>query len=103
MARPDRSDQLRELASVLYRLMREHEAANTTRLKITGPLSRLLEHSPEYRALRGRKKRKSDGRIAKDPSFFTIVETARQLNLPVCAFTPSIEHQPITDPQRKVL
>ncbi len=100
--RRDRSPELRELASVLHRLMREHEIATTKRLKITAALSRILEHSPEYRALHARSKKRT-GRIAKDPAFFSLVDAARELNVPICALVPSIEHQPVTDPQRDVL
>jgi SOS-response transcriptional repressor LexA len=100
--RRDRSDQIRELAGVLYRLMRECETDTANRLKVTAPLSRILEHAPEYRALRGRSQ-KSTGRTAKEPAFFTIVDAAGELNVPLCALVPSIEHQPLTDPQRKVL
>src|SRR5436190_1189399 len=82
--RRDRSEEIRKLASALFRLMREHEIANTTRLKVTAPLHRVLVHSKEYRALRGRQKQ-GEGRMAKDPSFFTIADAARDLNLPICA------------------
>ena len=82
--------------------MREYEAATTNRLKITGPLGRILEHAPEYRVFRGRLK-KSGGRKAKDPSFFTVVDAAAELKIPICLLVPSIEHQPLTLPQREVL
>ena len=32
-----------------------------------------------------------------------MLEAANELKVPICAFSPTIEHQPITDPQRKVL
>jgi SOS-response transcriptional repressor LexA len=100
--RRDRSDQLRELATVFFRLMREFEMATTRRLKVSGPLSRLLDHSPEYRAFRGRSQ-KSDKRVAKEPGFFTLVDAVNEINVPICALVPSMEHQPLTEPQRKVL
>lgn len=100
--RRDRSDQLRELATVFFRLMREFEMATTKRLKVSGPLSRLLDHSPEYRAFRGRSQ-KSDKRVAKEPGFFTLVDAVNEMNVPICALVPSMEHQALTEPQRKVL
>lgn len=100
--RRDRSDQLRELATVFFRLMREFEMATTKRLKVSGPLSRLLDHSPEYRAVRGRSE-KSGKRVAKEPGFFTLVDAVKEMNVPICALVPSIEHQALTEPQRKVL
>jgi phage repressor protein C with HTH and peptisase S24 domain len=100
--RRDRTKELLELARAIFRLMREHEIANTTRLKVAGPLSHILNLLPEWRALR-RGKEKVGKRVAKEPSFFTIAEVARDLNVPICAFVPEIEHQPLTNPQREVL
>lgn len=95
--RRDRSDQLRQLAEVIDRLMREYELATLKRLKVSGPVSRILKHLPD-------RKDKDDGkRKAKAPSFFTVLEAANELNVPVCAFVPTIEHQPLTGPQRKML
>ena len=82
--------------------MRERELATTQRLKITAPLSRILVHAPEYRALQ-RSGKGTSVRLSKDPSFFTIVDTAKELEVPVCAFVPSIEHQALTDAQRDLL
>ena len=100
--RRDRSNELRELARVLHRLMREHEVANHTRLKVTSPLSRILAHSSEWREAR-REEEERGGRVAKDPSFFTLVDAAKELKVPICAFLPTVEHQPLTDAQRKLL
>jgi len=99
--RRDRSDQLRQLAEVIFRLMREYELATTSRLKVGGPVGRILKHLPEWRAQR--KGNEEGGRKAKEPSYFTMLEAANELKVPICAFSPTIEHQPITDPQRKVL
>jgi hypothetical protein len=100
--RRDRSDEIRDLASVFYRLMREHEIAHTTRLKVSPALSRILKHAPEWQALR-RRGEKPETRKAKEPSFFTFVDAARELNVPLCALMPTLEHQPLTEPQRTVL
>lgn len=99
--RRDRSEELQELARVIYRLMREHETANHTRLKVSSALSRILAHDPEWFAQRLREG--GDKRIAKEPSFFALVEAAKELKVPICAFVPTIEHQPLTDAQRKLL
>ena len=99
--RRDRSDELRALARVLHRLMREHEIANHTRLKLTPPLQRILKLAPEYREAQRREEH--DTRSAKDPSFFTLVDAAEALKVPICAFVPTVEHQPVTDAQRKLL
>src|SRR3954447_10776264 len=103
--RRDRSKELRELARTVYRLMREHEIANTTRVKVSSALSRILKHDEGWRALRLRKKegKHSDERVAKEPSFFTIVEAANELNVPICALVPTIAHQVVTEPQRQLL
>jgi len=103
MARRDRSEEIRELARVLYRLMREHEVADHTRLKVSPSLSRILKHSPEWRALRRRDDDEEAARIAKEPSFFTLVDAAKELEVPICAFAPTIGHEPVTDAQRKLL
>ncbi|HVR38220.1 MAG TPA: S24 family peptidase [Thermoanaerobaculia bacterium] len=100
--RRDRSSELRELANALFRLVREHEIATNYRVKAGGALGRILQHSPEWRALRGSQK-KTKPRAAKEPSYFTIVDAADELKVPICAFVPTIEHQPLTEPQRKVL
>jgi phage repressor protein C with HTH and peptisase S24 domain len=97
----DRSDELRALATVLYRLMREHEIANTTRIKVNSTLGRILNHSPEYRRLGVRAQ--GEHRKAKDPGFFTLVDIAHELKVPLCTLVPTIEHQAITDPQREIL
>jgi hypothetical protein len=78
--RRDRSVELRALATELFHLMRERELATTERLKITAPLSRILGHSPEYRALQRSGKTKR-ARLSKDPSFFTIVDDAATIDL----------------------
>ena len=85
--------------------MLEHEMANTTRVKVSSALSRILKHDEGWRALRVRKKeaKPSSERLAKEPSFFTFVEAANDLNVPICAFVPTMDHQPLTEPQRKVL
>jgi phage repressor protein C with HTH and peptisase S24 domain len=101
--RRDRSSELRELARVLYRLMGEHEMAHTTRLKVRSPLSRILQHLPEWRAQRRRKATRPTRRISKDPSFFTVLDAANELNVPICAFAPTADHQVITDAQRELL
>jgi phage repressor protein C with HTH and peptisase S24 domain len=101
-SRRNRIDEIRALARVLYRLMREHEIANTTRLKVSASLSRILKHSAEWRALR-RREEAPDERVSKEPSFFTLVDAAKELNVPICAFVPTIEHQTLTEPQRQVL
>jgi phage repressor protein C with HTH and peptisase S24 domain len=100
--RRDRSTEIRDLASTVFRLMREREIATTSRLKVNSALSRILQHAPEWRALRLRTKAAST-RTAKEPSFFTIVEAAKELNVPLCALVPTIDHQPLTEPQREVL
>ncbi len=99
--RRDRGKELLELARAFFRLMREHEIASTTRLKVSGPLSHLLNLLPEWRELRGGKR--TGKRVAKEPSFFTVADAARDLNVPICAFLPTIEHQPLTAPQREIL
>ena len=99
--RRDRGEEIRELARVLYRLMREHETANHTRFKVSPSVSRILKHLPEWRALRPRDD--EEGRSAKEPSFFTLVDAAKELKVPICAFVPTIEHQPLTDAQRRLL
>lgn len=99
--RRDRSEELLELARVLNRLKHEHEIANHTSLKINSALSRILAHDPEWRPLRPRND--DDARIAKEPSFFALVDAAKELKVPICAFVPTIEHQPLTDAQRKLL
>lgn len=100
--RRDRSEETRKLARALYRLMREHEIANHTRLKVSPSLSRILKHLPEWRALR-QEARDDAARIAKEPSFFTVLEAAQELGVPICALAPTIEHQPLTNAQRKLL
>jgi hypothetical protein len=100
--RRDRSDEIREIATVLLRLMREFDLTTTSRLKVTAALNRILNHVPEYRALRIRGK-KSDKALAKEPSFFTLLDAVKEMNVPICALVPSMEHQPMTEPQRKVL
>jgi phage repressor protein C with HTH and peptisase S24 domain len=104
MARRDRSEQVRELASVLFRLMREHETATHKRLKVSPSLSRILGHAPEWRALRLRGEPKDDeARLAKEPSFFAIADAAKELNVPICALVPTLEHQPLTPAQQRLL
>jgi hypothetical protein len=100
--RRNRSNELRELASALFRLMREHEIATGSWLNVTSSLSRILRHSPEWREL-ARRDEEGDVRIAKDPSFFTILDAANDLEVPICALVPTIEHQPLTGPQRKFM
>lgn len=97
--RRDRSDEIREIGRALLRLMREHEVAHHTRLKIGSPISRILAHVPEWRALRPQ----DDARKAKDPSFFALLDAANELKVPLCALVPTVEHQPLTDAQRKLL
>src|SRR5262245_9415443 len=101
--RRDRSRELRELAGVLYRLMREHEISTHERLKVSPSLSRILSHAREWRQLRRRSEKDEGSRVAKEPSFFTVVDAANELKVPVCALVPTIEHQPLTPLQRKVL
>src|SRR4051812_30641642 len=101
--RRDRSKELRELARTIRRLMLEHEMANTTRVKVSSALSRILKHDEGWRALRLRKKGQSDERVAKEPSFFTVVDAANELNVPICALVPTMEHQVVTEPQRKLM
>lgn len=101
--RRDRSTEVRELALVFYRLMREREITSTARLKVSPSLSRILKHLPEWRALRRRGEVPESARVAKEPSFFTVVDAARELNVPLCALVPTVEHQPLTEPQRKTL
>ena len=101
--RRDRSDEIRELGRALLRLMREHEIANHTRLKVSSPISRILAHVPEWRALRPRDEKGDEARQAKDPSFFALLDAANELKVPICALVPTIEHQPLTDAQRKLL
>lgn len=101
--RRDRSDEIREIGRALLRLMREHEVAHHTRLKISSPISRILAHVPEWRALRRRDEEDDDARQAKDPSFFALLDAANELKVPICALVPTIEHQPLTDAQRKLL
>jgi phage repressor protein C with HTH and peptisase S24 domain len=103
--RRDRSKELRELAQTFYRLMREHEIANTTRVKVSSALSRILKHDEGWRALRLRRKegKRSEERVAKEPSFFTVVDAANELNVPICALVPTMEHQVVTGPQRHLL
>jgi len=99
--RRDRSDEIREIATVLLRLMREFEMTTTSRLKVTAALNHILNHVPEYRVrVRGEK---SDMRLSKEPSFFTLLDAVKEMNVPICALVPSMEHQPLTEPQRKVL
>ena len=73
--------------------MREHEIAHTTRLKVCGPLSRILKHDKGWRALRPRKTGGTRGeeRVAKEPSFFTVVDAANELNVRICALVPVID------------
>ena len=99
--RRDRSDELRKVASNLYRLMREREIATTRRLKIDSKVTHILNHSSEYQQLRLRGK--VDGRKAKDPAFLTLVDIASELEVPLCALMPTIDHQAITAPEREVL
>jgi phage repressor protein C with HTH and peptisase S24 domain len=99
--RRERSKEVVELARAIFRLMREYEIATTSRLKVSGPLSHILNVLPEWRALRSGNK--PEGRVSKEPSFFTIVDAARDMNVPICAFVPTIEHQPLTNPQREML
>ena len=101
--RRDRSDEIREIGRALLRLMREHEVAHHTRLKVSSPISRILSHVPEWRALRRRDEKGDEARQAKDPSFFALLDAANELKVPICAFVPTVEHQPITDAQRKLL
>src|SRR5437763_6619546 len=102
--RRDRSNELRELARTIRRLMLEHEMANTTRVKVSSALSRILKHDEGWRALRLRTSEgKREERLAKEPSFFTVVDAANELNVPICALVPTIEHQVVTEPQRKLL
>jgi SOS-response transcriptional repressor LexA len=85
----------------LLRLMREFEITTTSRLKVTPALNHILNHVPEYRArVRGKK---SDMALSKEPSFFTLLDAVKDMNVPICALVPSMEHQPLTEPQRKVL
>jgi hypothetical protein len=100
--RRKRDDEIRELASSLFRLMREHEIATTKRLKVRSSLSRILNHSPEWAALQRRGKNPVT-RKASDPSLFTVLDAANELDVPICALVPTIEHQALTDPQRHVL
>lgn len=100
--RRDRSDELRAIARVIHRLKQEHEIANHTRFKVTPALHRILKHAPEYRELQ-RREEEDDTRSAKDPSFFTLLDAAQALNVPICAFVPTIEHQPLTEAQQKLL
>jgi len=91
------------LADTLFRLIREYEIAHPTeRVKIDSKLTRILERSADYRRLRRRTDKRS-GRSAKEPSFFTIADAATMLGVPLCALVPTIEHQPVTEPQREVL
>ncbi len=101
--RRDRSEELRELARVLFRLIREREVADHTRFKVTPAVTRILRHLPEWRALRRQDEDDEEARLAKDPSFFTMVDVARELEVPVCVFAPTLEHQPLTKAQRKLL
>lgn len=101
--RRDRSEEIRELGRVLIRLMGEHEIANHTRLKVSSPVSRILNHVPEWRAHRRRDEDADEGRRAANPSFFMLVNVANELKVPICALVPTIEHQPLTDAQRKLL
>lgn len=103
MAKQDHSEELLQLGRVLMRLMLEHENAHHTRLKLNSSLSRILNLVPEWRALRRRDESGGDGRRAVNPSFFTLVQAAKELKVPICAFAPTIEHQPLTDAQRKLL
>lgn len=103
MAKRDRSEELRELGRVLMRLKHEHEVANHTRLKVDSSLTRILNNAPEWRALRRRDEDSDDDRRAKNPSFFTLLQAAQELKVPICAFAPTLEHQPLTDAQRKLL
>jgi SOS-response transcriptional repressor LexA len=99
-SRRDRSEQLRFLAAALHRLMREREISTTKRLKVTSSITRILNHLPEYRQLAGKT---GDTRLAKELGFFTIADLAEELEVPVCAFVPTIAHQTITEPQREVM
>lgn len=103
MAKRDRSEETGELARVLMRLIDEHEIANHTRLKVSSAVSRLLNHVPEWRERRRRDEDVVQGRRATNPSFFMLVKAANELKVPICALVPSIEHQPLTDAQRKLL
>jgi phage repressor protein C with HTH and peptisase S24 domain len=101
-SRRDRSAELVTLATALYRLIREFEIANPSdHVKIDSALTRILQHSAEYR-LHSRREARA-GRKAKDPSFFTILDALTMLKAPLCALMPTIEHQPLTEPQREVL
>lgn len=102
--RRDRSEELREVARTLFHLVREHEIEQHTRLKVDSSLSRILRLVPEWRALRRREAENDDEvRVAKDPSFFTFVDAAKELGVPICAFVPTVEHQPLTEAQRRLL
>jgi phage repressor protein C with HTH and peptisase S24 domain len=102
-SRRNRGAELAELAATIYRLLRQFEIANPSkRLKIHSSLGRILQHCEEYRRLRGRGV-SGTGRRAADPSYFTVSDAAEMLNVPLCAFAPTLEHQPITDPQRDVM
>jgi len=101
--RRDRSPEVRELALMFYRLMRERESTSTARLKVSPSLSRILRHLPEWRALRRHGEAPESARVAKEPSFFTVVDAAKELDVPLCALVPTVEHQPLTEPQRKAL
>jgi phage repressor protein C with HTH and peptisase S24 domain len=83
--------------------MREHEIATHDRLKVSSSLSRILSHAPEWRRLRQRGEKGQGSRVAKEPSFFTIVNAANELKVPICTLVPTIEHQPLTPLQRKFL
>lgn len=100
--RRDRSRELRELATVMFRLVREHEMATSYRVKTGGALGRIIKLSPEWQALHG-SRQNAEARVAKEPSFFTVVDAATELKVPICAFVPTMEHQPLTEPQRNVL
>ena len=100
---PDRSDEIREFGRAIFHLMREREVAHHTRLKVDSALSRILNHVPEWHALQRRGGDGGDGRLAVNPSFFTLLDTANELQVPICALVPTVEHQPLTDTQRKLL
>lgn len=100
--RRDRSDEVRELARALYRLMREREIETHSRLKVSASLSRILRHLPEWRAQR-RGSEAESARVAKEPSFFAVLDAANELEVPICALVPTVEHQPLTKTQQHLL
>jgi phage repressor protein C with HTH and peptisase S24 domain len=100
--RRDRSGEVRELARSLYRLKGEREIETHKRLKASPSLSRILRHLPEWRGQRRDSGRKT-ARVAKEPSFFTVLDAANELEVPICALVPTTEHQPLTNAQRRLL